>query len=185
VLTDNYEINNTVGEGTNAIRIGMRGGAVASERVHPPVIPLPDRIPVHEVHRRGVVDPLSAFVLPVDGAGDLVQASTCDRTVKIYDGRARYDLALSFGRIEQLSVRDYEGAALVCRARYNAVAGHRRLPPGEAQDGTRDMETWFIPVNGTRVLLLYRMYVTTPAGRVTIQATRVSITGGSRQAAAQ
>jgi hypothetical protein len=177
-----YQITNTAGEMTNAIRLVMRGNAVVSERVEPPSIPLPDRIPLHDHHRRGVIDPLSAFVFPVEGAGELVQASSCQRTLRVFDGRARYDLTLSHSRVEQIASPVYDGPALVCRARYAAVAGHRRLPPGESSS-YRDLEAWLVPVPGTRVLVLYRMQVGTGLGRVVVQATRFSVSPGAQQTA--
>lgn len=178
-----YEINNTAGEVNNSIRLLQRGNAVAIERVEPPPIPLPDRIPVHEHHRRGVVDPLSAFVFPVEGSGELTASANCNRTLRVFDGRARYDIALSYVRTEQLRVRDFEGPALVCRARYTPVAGHRRPARGEAPtESYSDMEAWLLPVQGTRALVLYRMQIGTPAGRMVIQATRVTITPGTQQA---
>lgn len=176
VVPELYSIANTAGDLNNDIRLVMRGGAVASERVEPPSIPLPDRIPIHANHRREVVDPLSAFVFPVEGDGELVQAASCNRTLRVYDGRARYDIALTYGRTEELRIRDYEGPALICQARYTPVAGHRRLSAAEsAQYQYRDMEAWLVPVRGSRVLVLYRMQVGTGVGRFSIQATRLSI----------
>lgn len=181
-VPESYEINNTAGDITNAIRLVMRGNAIVAERVLPPSIPLPDRVPLHEHHKRGVVDPLSAFVVAVDGRGETASPRACDRTLRIFDGRARYDIRLSFLRTER--VRDIETPILVCRAQYTPVAGHRRPPPGEpGAEAYNEMEAWLMPVPGTRALVLYRMQVGTPAGRMVIQASRVAVTPGTQQAA--
>jgi hypothetical protein len=179
-----YEIANTAGEVNNAIRLVMRGNAVVGERVEPPSIPLPDRIPVHDTHRRGVIDPLSAFVFPAAAGADPSDARNCERTLRIFDGRARYDIVLAHARTEPLRVREFEGQALVCRARYAPVAGHRRPPPGEPGAAAyADMEAWLAPVPGARALVLVRMQVGTPSGRFVVQATRFSVSPGAQHAA--
>lgn len=183
-----YEIANTAGSLTNAIRLGLRGNAVVSESVTPPTPPAPDRVPLTEASRRGVVDPLSAFVFPALGA-DPHDAANCNRVLKVYDGRQRYDITLSHARADTLrTANGTEHRVIVCRARYTAIAGHRRAATAataaSADEGYRDMEAWLLPVEGTRALILARMQVTSLVGRVVIQATRLEVTPpGSRTAA--
>lgn len=181
-----YHISNTAGSASNEIRLLMRANNVVSETVIPPSYPFPDRVPLTDAARRGIVDPLSAFVFPVEGGVELNVPANCNRTLKIFDGRQRYDITLTYDRTEQVRTQgDYEGVALVCKARYVAIAGHRRAPVDvDTPETYHDMEAWLIPVPGTRALVLYRMQIGTPVGELLIQATRLSVTPSLRQQAA-
>lgn len=60
-----------------------------------------DRIPITEAHMRGVVDPLTALLIASHGSRNLLDdAEACNRTLPIFDGRRRYDLALWFKRVD-------------------------------------------------------------------------------------
>jgi hypothetical protein len=81
------------------LRIVLRAGTVKELAVDPPNAPNPDRIPVTDAHRRGVVDPLSAALVRVSGNGDLVSPEACRGVILVFDGRMRFDLQLSFGQL--------------------------------------------------------------------------------------
>ena len=68
----------------------------------PPVNP--DRIPVTEAHKRGVVDPMTGSLLRVPGTGDPVSPEACALGQSVFDGRMRYDLKLEYRRIETIKV---------------------------------------------------------------------------------
>src|SRR5262249_13956089 len=87
--------------------------------------PSSDRVPLTDVHRRGVVDPLTALLLDNAGAGSAPAATTCDRPLNVFDGRRRYDLLLSFNRIDQIAEKAYAGPLLVCNVVLRPIAGHR------------------------------------------------------------
>jgi len=176
-----YHISNTAGSGSNEIRLLMRANQVVNETVVPPIYQTPDRVPLTDTARRGVVDPLSAFVFPVAGNAALASPASCERTLKIFDGRQRYDIALSYSRTQNVRAGDYEGPVLVCKAKYTPIAGHRKVPVSkeETPDDYQNIEAWLMPVNGTRALVLYRMEIGTPAGALTVQAQKVSILPGS------
>lgn len=176
-----YHISNSAGSGSNEIRLLMRGNQVLNETVIPPSQPTPDRVPLNEAARKGVVDPLSAFVFPVANEGALAQPASCDRTLKIFDGRQRYDIAMSYARtIPSVSAGDYEGPMLVCKARYTPISGHRKIAAAkeDKSEAYHDIEAWMMPIKGTRALVLFRMQIGTPAGTLSIQANKISILPG-------
>jgi len=166
-------ISNVVEEGE---KIDLRmtfdeGVATTVEAAGPP--PGPDRVPVSEVHRRGVVDPLTALLIPNEVAGAAPAPASCDRRLAIFDGRRRYDLLLSFNRIDHVADRDYEGAVLVCNLILQPIAGHRINSTIMTYiAGRRDMEIGFAPIKGTRLLAPFRLSVPTLLGTMAIQATR-------------
>jgi Protein of unknown function (DUF3108) len=154
------------------IHMEMSGGNVKVLKNDPPVTQSPDRIPLTETHRRGVLDPMSALMITVPGTGDVLSSDACQAKLPIFDGRQRFDLILAFKRMDSVeSEKGYRGPAVVCSASYVPIAGHR---PGRYVirylQETRDMEIWLAPIAGTRVLIPYRVSIPTLFGNAILQA---------------
>jgi len=140
--------------------------------VDPPTPPHPERIPITEAHRRGVIDPMTASLLRVPGTGEVVSPEACNRTSAIFDGRLRYDLSVAFKRMETVKAeKGYEGPAVVCAVYFTPVAGYI---PGRAAikylARQRDMEVAMVPIAGTRILVPFRITIPTPLGNAVLQA---------------
>jgi hypothetical protein len=156
-------------EGDSELRMSFDDGAV-KELISQAPPPGKDRVAVTEDDRRGVADPLSAVLIPAaDGA---LAPANCDRVLSIFDGRRRYDLALSFKRIGKAKIeRGYAGPVLVCGVILKPIAGYRSdslLVKYVA--GRRDMELWFAPVAGTPVIAPIRVSMPTMIGTLEIEA---------------
>jgi hypothetical protein len=131
-----------------------------------------DRVPLREEHMRGVSDPLSALLLPGNEGGGSAGAQACERTLAIFDGRRRYDLALSFKRIEELARKPYEGRVLVCNVVLRPIAGHRaNSMVMKYIAGRRDIEIAFAPMGG-RFLAPLRLSVPTLLGTISVEGTQ-------------
>jgi hypothetical protein len=183
-----YAVTVTVDDRPDEVRMAFTGGGVKDLVVVPPTPYAPDRVPLAEAHRRGVVDPLTAGLIPVAGTGELLTPAACQRTAQIFDGRQRYDLALSFKRMDQVRAeRGYEGPVVVCMVSYQPLAGHRPDRPATRQlMQTRDLDIWFAPIAGTRVLAPFRISIPTLFGTAVLEATQfVSSAYGGRPAAAK
>jgi hypothetical protein len=87
------------------LRIVLSAGIVKELVVDPPTTPNPERVPLTDAHRRGVTDPMSAALIRVSGSGDPVSPEACRRTLPVFDGRMRFDLQLSFKRIEKVQAQ--------------------------------------------------------------------------------
>jgi len=153
-------------------RMEMSGGNVKALKNDPPVTESPDRVPLADTHRRGVLDPMTALMIAVPGTGEVVSDEACRAKLPIFDGRQRFDLALSFKRMEDVETeKGYRGPAVVCTASYVPIAGHR---PGRYVirylQETRDIEIWLAPIAGTRVLIPYRVSIPTLFGNAILQA---------------
>lgn len=161
---------------TRTVRMALNSGTVRAVEVVPPPDPHPDRVPVTDSHKRGVVDPLSALVMPVTGGGSLVGPAACDRTIPIFDGYARFDVTLSYAGTRDVRSTAYSGPVAVCSARYKAIAGHRpRRKSTQYMENNREIEVWLMPVQSARVLTPYRIAMPTQVGQLVIEATNVSI----------
>jgi hypothetical protein len=129
-------------------------------------------VPVTDAHRKGVVDPMSAGLMPVAGKGEVVAPDACKRKLAVFDGRQRADIDLVYKRMDQVKAdKGYQGPVVVCTVLYNPIAGHRpERPEIKYLIAQRDMEMWLAPIAGTRVLVPFRFSVPTPFGLGVLQA---------------
>jgi len=155
------------------VRIALAGGNVTDYSVEPPLPPHPDRIPVTDADRRGVVDPMSSTISRVAGNGDPVSPEACSRKVAVFDGRVRYDLRSEFKRIEMVKAeKGYQGPAVVCAVYFVPVSGFvPDRPVVKYLIELRDAEVWLAPIAGTRVMVPFRFAIPTPIGKGVLQAT--------------
>lgn len=94
-----------------------RGDAVATRFDPPPEDAATQaRVPLRDVHRQDVVDPLSALLTGLLRASG--RSGDCGGVARVFTGGARFDIALSPGPAGR------EGET-VCAVRYTPLAGHR------------------------------------------------------------
>jgi hypothetical protein len=155
------------------LRIVLNAGTVKELTVDPPTMPSPERIPVTEADRRGIIDPMSAALIRVSGSGDLVSPEACRRTIPIFDGRMRFDLQLSFKRIETVRAqKGYQGPVAVCAVQFVPLAGYvPERPSIKYLISRQDIEIWLAPIPGTRIVVPYRILLPTPLGQGVLEAT--------------
>jgi hypothetical protein len=167
VSTVNY------GKKAEVIRITLGGGNVKNSVIEPQPPETPGRIPVTDAHRRNVFDPMTGALLNVAGTGDPVGPEACRKTLPVFDGRMRYDLRLEFKRMETVkAAKGYRGPVVVCSVYFTPIAGY--VPDRIAIKyvaAQRNMEIWYAPIAGTRVLAPFRITIPTPLGTGMIEAT--------------
>lgn len=154
------------------VRMGLDAGTV-TELSAESTATADDRVPLTDDYLRNVVDPLSAMLVPAAGA-DPLSADVCRRSLPIFDGRRRYDLNLSFKRIDRArDTQGYAGPVVVCAVALRPIAGHKRDSAlvKYLADG-RELELWLAPIAGTGVLGPYRLSVANMIGDLVIAATR-------------
>src|SRR6185503_13486729 len=107
-------------------------------------------------------------------SGPVLGAQSCPHVTPIFDGRMRYNLQFAYKRMEQVKAdKGYEGPVVVCAVYFQPVAGY--VPHRTAikyLTSQRDMEVWFAPIAGTRVLVPFRVSIPTPIGTGVMQATQ-------------
>jgi hypothetical protein len=168
----NYGANFAWDDGIDDVKMQFRDGAVSELEVKPAIDFESDRIPLAGL--QGVIDPLTAGLIQIPGTKDVMVPAVCQRTLPIFDGTQRYELALSFKRMEDISVENgYHGPAVVCAMAYRPVAGYS---PSSFRvkylQKNRDMEIWFAPVSGARSLAMIRILIPTTLGTALLKATR-------------
>jgi Protein of unknown function (DUF3108) len=175
-VSNGYALSANNSQISRTIQIGINGGNISQVVIEPPFEPKPDRVPVLEHHRRGIVDPVSALMMPALGNGDMLAKENCNRTIPVFDGVQRFNVELSYSGTKTLNEprKGYVGHALVCNARYMPLAGHRPLPATAYMTENRDMSVWLVPVNGSRALIPFRIQVKTQLGNMVIEAQSLS-----------
>jgi hypothetical protein len=94
----------------------------------------------------------------------------------------RYDLRLTFKRIETVKAeKGYVGPAAVCALYFTPIAGYiPNRPAIKHLIEQRDMETYLVPIAGTRILVPFRVTIPTPLGTAALQASQFLTTAQPR-----
>ncbi len=140
--------------------------------VTPPLPDNPDRVSVTNAHRQGVNDPVAAFIL----RGAELDGSLCNRTMPVFTGIERFDLAMSFASMDNAtSARTgYQGPVVACAMRYVPISGH--FNTSEITSYLRSnqrMMTWFAPLNDTGYFIPYRVLIGTSFGDLSLVLTQL------------
>jgi hypothetical protein len=163
-------------EGHSEVQMTFENAVLKHVDDHGPP-PSSDRVQVTPELLRHVTDPLSAMLIPV--GNDVFAHANCDKTLRIYDGRRRYNLALSYKRVDKMQVtQGYSGPVLVCGVVLRALAGYNpdsllvRYLAGKA-----DLELWFAPVAGLPIMAPVRALMPTLIGTLEFRATEFEPAG--------
>ena len=172
-VASNFALTLIAGKWSDEVRILFHGNK-AQEYVATAPKPSADEVPITEAQRIGVVDPMTALLVNIPGAGATAVPEACERTIPIFDGHTRYNLRLSFKRADKVKTESgYQGPVIVCAVKFFPVAGyepkHFLVTYLAAQ---HDIEIWLAPVAGTRLMVPYRMSMPTPMGLGVLQATK-------------
>jgi hypothetical protein len=182
VLPGTYNLDTREGDFATQVRMSMRSGSVVQLEAFPGLIEAADRVPLTGRHKNNVVDPVGAFFVAIDGPGPPDGGKVCNRTVKVFDGWQRFDIRLSYRETKTVS-GGYSGDVIVCSARYVPIAGHR--PSRESVEymaNNKRLEIWMAPVEGTSLLIPYRILIGTQIGDLVITARQFETSGSVRQA---
>jgi uncharacterized protein DUF3108 len=156
---------------TRTIRMSLAGNAVTGVDISPPFDEKPDRVPLSERDKQGVVDPIGAVIIPGPAKGPLIGPASCDRKIPVFDGWTRFDVDLTYVGQRDVSAKGYEGPVAVCAVRYTPIAGHRRDRPGtKFMAENKELEVWLAPVPSAHVLIPFRVSALTTMGVTVIEA---------------
>ncbi len=157
---------------SETIRMSLAGGSVKEFVIEPTPPVDPDRIVVTDAHRRGVSDPMTGSLLRVPGTGDPLSPEACRAGTAIFDGRMRYEIKLDYKRMDVVKAeKGYQGPVVVCAVYFTPIAGYIPDRPAIKYLATqRNIEAWFAPIAGTRVLVPFRMMIPTPLGMGILEA---------------
>lgn len=161
--------NYTYGKKAKKIAISFANGRVTKTENVPPLKNRSDGwVAVEPGHLKAVADPLSATLVRADGAD-----AVCKRTLHVYDGEMRADLALTHVSTDTMSVPGYEGEVVTCGARFLPVSGYREGKYAiEFLKNKSKIRITFAPLGRTGIYAPIRATVGTQIGTITISARR-------------
>jgi hypothetical protein len=175
ILPTEYDVRAEETDQPVRVDMRMRSGNVTSLRASPPLKERPGRIPVTNAHKRGIVDPMSSGLLPIRRADG---RDACEHTLEIFDGWTRYDVRLYFKRMEQVRTDGFSGTVPVCGARWVPVSGHRpNKPEVQYLANNKRLEMAVLPLPNAGVAIPFRVSIGTPNGTISIQPTRMRLSG--------
>lgn len=173
-----YSLDENNGKRLMTVRMGLASGEVRSLDVSPAPKTRADTVPLETRHRRGILDPVSAILMPTPARAEALGPAACARTLPIYDGYTRFDVPLAFVGTRSIETKGYTGDVAVCSARWVPIAGHRRNKDSvKFMASNRNLEVWLAPIGGTALLVPYRVSVGTRSGTLVVQAREITVTG--------
>ena len=152
-----------------------RGNKFEKIAVNPPQDRMNERIKVNDQHLKNVLDPLTAAVFPAPNG---LAAESCNRTLELFDGKERYNVHLSYKAKRKARTSDgrFKGDVLVCRARYEPIAGHRpKRKTIQQLANNKSMEIWLAPVGGKPYLVPLRASINAPFGPLVVEAEKYKL----------
>ncbi|MCF1504266.1 DUF3108 domain-containing protein [Afifella sp. H1R] len=134
-----------------------------------------DRVPLRPEHKTGVIDPLSALVMPIAGRRG---KDLCEERTPVFENNKRFDITMRFARTERYNggSKSYSGPVVVCAVRYVPIAGHRAHKKSERfMAANKDMEVWLAPIETVGLAIPVKMRVRTELGVLTATADRLNV----------
>lgn len=163
---------------TRTIRMALQGNAVSAVDIAPPFEIKADVVPVTAQDKQGVVDPVGAMLMPLPSGSPVASPAACNRTLPIFDGATRFDIALAYVGERKVKTKGYSGPVAVCAARYTPIAGYRRDRPNtKFWQENKDLELWLAPVGASGMLMPYRVSIRTPVGAAVLEANEFRVEG--------
>lgn len=189
-LPYNYSFGYKTSDKSEKIDVKFSNNVVSEIAVNPPQRPSSARIPITRKHMQNVVDPMSAIVMLTNtGGAGKSGAEVCTRRLPIFDGKARYDLQLSYKGAKNITAANgYKGPAYICKVKFHPIAGHK---PGDDDSNyaakSENIEVWMMPVSQAGIYVPYYIYVPTPVGTATLTSSGfdVDVPGDMRRALIQ
>jgi hypothetical protein len=169
------------GKKTGAIKMGFADGVAKQIAVEPPVDDHPERVPLTDKHKAGVVDPITAIMTLTAADG-----KPCEKKAAVFDGKHRFDITLAFKKQVAIPSKTGGGApvqGVVCRVTYKPIAGHKQKAETAHFATNRDMEVWLRPLPGTSMMVPHAIYIPTGWGTASMVIERLDATTGATKVA--
>jgi hypothetical protein len=109
----------------------------------------------------------------------------CNRKLPVFDGKRRYDLDLTFDRIDTITTRNngYSGEAVRCKVRITPRAGMEKAKLTKTMQQRDDTRIWLAPVDSGKFYFPVRVQMRTPIGGAVLDVVRLRPLGVNTAAA--
>ena len=160
-----HELKYTSNKKIGSLRLAFLNGDVTRTTVIPKVKYKKGTIPVESQHLDRVLDPVSALLFPVKAADVGDGNSVCNRTLPVFDGKARMNLVFSYKSKAVRETKGFKGMTFTCSVRYEPVSGIRPFKKNvKFMKANRDMTVTMARVGDSNVYALFGFRVRTDKG---------------------
>lgn len=155
-----FDLDHRGSQRVQKVALVMSGGAVDKLTVDPPLDQASQRAPIEPEHLKNVIDPLSGILASAVKADGKSEIGACDRTVPVFDGVRRFDIALKRKETQIAARGPFTGPLTACELRITPIAGeirngngsqagppNRSLGETEMTFGFVDAQKIYIPVS--------------------------------------
>ncbi|VAV93088.1 hypothetical protein MNBD_ALPHA06-2097 [hydrothermal vent metagenome] len=147
------------------------GDELVTIRVDPPLYSMGDP-PASMQQRLEALDPVSAILaLAVTNVTD----QQCNSTIKVFDGKQRYDLRMQAGEVKTIRTRAYKGKALRCQVWYVPVAGFDADDLANPEDYQKPVIMWLSKSKDSEFQIPVRFEAKLSFGTAVIEARKIEI----------
>jgi hypothetical protein len=176
-LPYSYSFGYKTSERSEKIDIKFSNNVVREIEVNPPQRPSTARVPLTRKHMQNVVDPLSAVVMLTNVGINKAGPDVCAKRLPIFDGKARYDLQLSYKGTKPINAGNgYKGPAYICKVKFIPIAGHKANDEESVYASKNEgMEVWMMPVPKAGLYVPYYIYVPTAVGTATLTSSGLDV----------
>lgn len=173
-----YGMTYKKGKKVTSVRMGFDPSGVKSIALSPKKPPHPDAVKVKPDNLKHVFDPISATLAISNATG----SDACNRTIPVFDGKARFDLRLSFKGREAIREKHPTGQPrelLVCRVKYVPIAGHKPKDFVHPWIDYDRIEIALRAIPSVGIYVPYRVYVPSKIGPAVMTAEEIRITAAN------
>jgi hypothetical protein len=182
-LYDSFSQNRSTPRRQVTLTFGPDGPKMASSPPYPD-----NKYPVSNELQKDTLDPLSAGLFLVTNLASAGQKD-CAGVAPIFDGRRRYDVAISYLKTSNIRMDNglYAGPAQVCQIHYRQIAGYSQEVI-EKNKKFPDIFAWVVAVNGTvdhtrQYMVPVRVWAQTDYGIIAAVASQLKLDGSPLSAA--
>jgi len=186
LLAQHYNLAVNHPDDPQRVEMKLAGGNVVNIELDPPLPERADRVPVLPEHKKGVLDPLSGFLVP-SASPQPTAAMNCKEVIPVFDGAGRFDITLLPDVDLTYDTVGYKGPAIRCLVRYAPISGHRAKKTNVTfMENNRDIMVTLAPLAGKAYLVPVEISVATMIGNLRLRAEKIEgLATASAQTAAQ
>jgi hypothetical protein len=171
-----YKANSKI----TSVKLSFNGFGVSSVVLVPNKPPPREAIKLKPENLQNVFDPISA-TLAISNAN---ASDACNRTIPIFDGKARFDLKLSLKGREPIKEQRSSGQPaelVVCRVKYVPIAGYKPKDFVHPWIDYDNIEIALRAIPSAGIYVPYRVTVPSTVGPAVMAADTINITAADNQ----
>jgi hypothetical protein len=173
-----FQMSYKMGSKINSVKMGFDGTGVSGVALVPNKPPNPEAIRLKPENLKNVFDPMAA-TLAISNA---TASDACNRTIPVFDGRARFDLRLSFKGHEAIKDKRPTGQPaelVVCRVKYVPIAGHKPKDFVNPWIDYDHIEIALRAIPSAGIYVPYRITIPSTLGPAEMDAEAINITNAN------